>query len=194
MQFYVGLHLLRRGTGIWMSLFFCPFFYRYNGSLPNGDRGRRKSRFALFKRPKANGVKPSTVHIACTPQAAKVSLISQVTAPPGGCSAGPVAYQCKWTDWWHRIGGCLSCSGCTVVEFNLLKDIRQAKSKIRKFNFRKVKFYFFRELVNKTPWESVLKDQKVEQIWQIFKEAFTCAQELSITRCRKSEKEGHRPA
>ncbi|KPP62124.1 E3 ubiquitin-protein ligase pellino1-like [Scleropages formosus] len=32
----------------------------YNGSLPNGDRGRRKSRFALYKRPKANGVKPST--------------------------------------------------------------------------------------------------------------------------------------
>ncbi|XP_061084807.1 E3 ubiquitin-protein ligase pellino homolog 1b, partial [Conger conger] len=43
----------------------------YNGSLPNGDRGRRKSRFALCKRPKANGVKPSTVHVACTPQAAK---------------------------------------------------------------------------------------------------------------------------
>ncbi|KAL6037545.1 hypothetical protein STEG23_001535 [Scotinomys teguina] len=48
-----------------------PAVVRYNGSLPNGDRGRRKSRFALFKRPKANGVKPSTVHIACTPQAAK---------------------------------------------------------------------------------------------------------------------------
>uniref|UniRef100_A0A7N5ZQZ2 Pellino E3 ubiquitin protein ligase 1b n=1 Tax=Anabas testudineus TaxID=64144 RepID=A0A7N5ZQZ2_ANATE len=44
----------------------------YNGSLPNGDRGRRKSRFALCKRPKANGVKPSTVHVACSPQAAKV--------------------------------------------------------------------------------------------------------------------------
>ncbi|MGH0137900.1 UNVERIFIED_CONTAM: hypothetical protein FKN15_074456 [Acipenser sinensis] len=44
---------------------------RYNGSLPNGDRGRRKSRFGLCKRPKANGVKPSTVHVACTPQAAK---------------------------------------------------------------------------------------------------------------------------
>ncbi|KAM8859464.1 E3 ubiquitin-protein ligase pellino homolog 1b [Spinachia spinachia] len=43
----------------------------YNGSLPNGDRGRRKSRFALCKRPKSNGVKPSTVHIACSPQAAK---------------------------------------------------------------------------------------------------------------------------
>lgn len=54
------------------------FFHRYNGSLPNGDRGRRKSRFALFKRTKANGVKPSTVHIACTPQAAKVRLINQL--------------------------------------------------------------------------------------------------------------------
>ncbi|XP_051982673.1 E3 ubiquitin-protein ligase pellino homolog 1-like [Xyrauchen texanus] len=43
----------------------------HNGSLPNGDRGRRRSRFALFKRPKANGVKPSTVHTACSPQVAK---------------------------------------------------------------------------------------------------------------------------
>ena len=45
---------------------------RYNGSLPNGDRGRRKSRFALYRRTKANGVKPSTVHILNTPQASKV--------------------------------------------------------------------------------------------------------------------------
>uniref|UniRef100_A0A8D0BKT8 Pellino E3 ubiquitin protein ligase family member 2 n=1 Tax=Salvator merianae TaxID=96440 RepID=A0A8D0BKT8_SALMN len=44
----------------------------YNGSLPNGDRGRRKSRFALYKRLKANGVKPSTVHVISTPQASKV--------------------------------------------------------------------------------------------------------------------------
>ncbi|XP_077101881.1 E3 ubiquitin-protein ligase pellino homolog 1 [Siphateles boraxobius] len=43
----------------------------YNGSLPNGDRGRRRSRFALLKRPKANGVKPSTVHSTCSPQTAK---------------------------------------------------------------------------------------------------------------------------
>lgn len=42
-----------------------------NGSLPNGDKGRRKSRFALCRRTKANGVKPSTVHTSCTPQAAK---------------------------------------------------------------------------------------------------------------------------
>uniref|UniRef100_A0A4W6E7M7 Pellino E3 ubiquitin protein ligase 1a n=1 Tax=Lates calcarifer TaxID=8187 RepID=A0A4W6E7M7_LATCA len=44
---------------------------RCNGSLPNGDKGRRKSRFALCRKNKANGVKPSTVHMTCTPQAAK---------------------------------------------------------------------------------------------------------------------------
>uniref|UniRef100_A0A3P9H6M3 Pellino E3 ubiquitin protein ligase family member 3 n=1 Tax=Oryzias latipes TaxID=8090 RepID=A0A3P9H6M3_ORYLA len=44
---------------------------RYNGSLPNGDRGRRKSRFALYRRAKANGVKPSAVHILNTPQDSK---------------------------------------------------------------------------------------------------------------------------
>ncbi|XP_053801948.1 E3 ubiquitin-protein ligase pellino homolog 2 isoform X1 [Vidua chalybeata] len=43
----------------------------YNGSLPNGDRGRRKSRFALYKRSKASGVKPSTVHVISTPQTSK---------------------------------------------------------------------------------------------------------------------------
>ncbi|XP_056135983.1 E3 ubiquitin-protein ligase pellino homolog 1-like [Lampris incognitus] len=43
----------------------------YNGSLPNGDRGRQKSRFALYRRPKANGVKPGTVHTSYTPQAAQ---------------------------------------------------------------------------------------------------------------------------
>uniref|UniRef100_A0A8C8DQV1 Uncharacterized protein n=1 Tax=Oryzias sinensis TaxID=183150 RepID=A0A8C8DQV1_9TELE len=43
----------------------------YNGSLPNGDRGRRKSRFALYRRAKANGVKPSAVHILNTPQDSK---------------------------------------------------------------------------------------------------------------------------
>lgn len=66
-----------------MNLLLCPappppsLCDRYNGSLPNGDRGRRKSRFALYKRTKANGVKPSTVHILNTPQASKVWNRSQ---------------------------------------------------------------------------------------------------------------------
>jgi len=46
-----------------------------------------------------------------------------------------------------------------MVEFTLLRDIRQARSTIRKLNFRKASFQLVRELVNKTTWESVLKDK-----------------------------------
>ncbi|KAJ8788377.1 hypothetical protein J1605_000433 [Eschrichtius robustus] len=64
---------------------------QYNGALPNGDRGRRKSRFALYKRPKANGVKPSTVHVISTPQASKSTgsrhAGSVVVAHGPSCSA-----------------------------------------------------------------------------------------------------------
>jgi len=81
-----------------------------------------------------------------------------------------------------------------VVEFTFLKDMRQAKSKMRKLNFRKPNFQLIRELANKPPWESVLKDKGAEQIWQIFKDVFFRAQELSIPRYRKSGKEGKRPA
>ncbi|XP_030211615.1 E3 ubiquitin-protein ligase pellino homolog 2 isoform X1 [Gadus morhua] len=72
----------------------------YNGSLPNGDRGRRKSRFALYRRTKANGVKPSTVHILNTPQASK-------------------AVNCKGQ---HSISYTLSRNQTVVVEYCHDKD------------------------------------------------------------------------
>ncbi|XP_039597002.1 E3 ubiquitin-protein ligase pellino homolog 2 isoform X1 [Polypterus senegalus] len=46
----------------------------YNGSLPNGDRGRRKSRFSLYRRVRANGLKPSTVHVLNTVQDGKQTV------------------------------------------------------------------------------------------------------------------------
>ncbi|KAI4879094.1 hypothetical protein NFI96_014433 [Prochilodus magdalenae] len=72
----------------------------YNGSLPSGDRGRRRSRFALYKRVKANGVKPSTVHILNNPQASK-------------------AVNCKGQ---HSISYTLSRNQTVVVEYSHDKD------------------------------------------------------------------------
>ncbi|KAK1889676.1 E3 ubiquitin-protein ligase pellino like 1 [Dissostichus eleginoides] len=43
----------------------------HNGSLANGDKGRRRSRLALYKRPKANGVKPDVIHNVSTPLVSK---------------------------------------------------------------------------------------------------------------------------
>ncbi|KFP48026.1 hypothetical protein N323_07381, partial [Cathartes aura] len=73
------------------------------------------------------------------------------------------------------------------------RDMGQAKSKVRTLNFRKANFQLFKELVNRTPWETALRD-KEEQTWQIFKDTFHRAQELSVPRCKKSGKESKRPA
>jgi len=62
-----------------------------------------------------------------------------------------------------RIGGCLGWSDHAMVEVVLWRDMRQAKSKVRMLNFRKANFQLTRELVNRTPWETVLMCKGAEQ-------------------------------
>lgn len=45
---------------------------RYNGVLPQGERGRRRSKYALFKRSTANGIKKSRHYVVKQPQHEKV--------------------------------------------------------------------------------------------------------------------------
>ncbi|KAK4818023.1 hypothetical protein QYF61_004147 [Mycteria americana] len=91
-------------------------------------------------------------------------------------------------------GGSLGCSDHALVEFAVLRDMGQAKGKVRTLNFRKANFQFSKELVNRAPWETALGDKGAEQSWQIFKDAFHKVQELLIPRCKKSGKEVKRPA
>lgn len=49
----------------------------YNGCLGSGDKGRRRSRLALSRRPHANGVKPDVMHHISTPLVSKASILSQ---------------------------------------------------------------------------------------------------------------------
>lgn len=50
------------------------FNFRYNGFLPQGDRGRRRSKFVLYKRTEPNGVKRSKHYIVQSPQTSKAIL------------------------------------------------------------------------------------------------------------------------
>ncbi|XP_046355931.1 protein pellino-like [Haliotis cracherodii] len=43
----------------------------YNGHLPSGDKGRRRSKYILWKRSRANGVKPFRKHLVTSPQSSK---------------------------------------------------------------------------------------------------------------------------
>jgi len=93
-----------------------------------------------------------------------------------------------------KTGGSLGCSDHALVELTLLSDTGNLRSIVRTLKFRKAKFQLFRELVSRTPWETVLRDRGAEQSWQIFKDTFHRAQELSVPRSKKSGKEEKRPA
>ncbi|KAK4811192.1 hypothetical protein QYF61_019823 [Mycteria americana] len=92
-----------------------------------------------------------------------------------------------------KIDGSLGCSDHALVEFTILRDMGQAKSILKTLNLRKVNFQLFKGLVDGTPWEIALRDNEEEQSWQL-KDIFLRAQELSIPMCKKSGKEGRRPA
>ena len=46
----------------------------YNGSLPQGDKGRRRSKFVLYRRSKPNGVSKSKHYVVKTPQTSQAIL------------------------------------------------------------------------------------------------------------------------
>ena len=56
-------------TNIWL-------FSRNNGSLPTGDKGRKRSKYAVTQRPEPNGVQPANQYRVQTPQT------HQVKQPP----------------------------------------------------------------------------------------------------------------
>jgi len=60
-------------------------------------------------------------------------------------------------------GGSLGCSDHALVECAVLRDMGQAKSKVRTLNFRKPKSQHFKQLVNRNPWETALTDKGAEQ-------------------------------
>ncbi|KFQ53833.1 hypothetical protein N334_03108, partial [Pelecanus crispus] len=74
------------------------------------------------------------------------------------------------------------------------RDMGKTRRTVRTLNFRKANFQLFKELVRRTPWETVLGDRGREQSWQIFKDTFHSAQELSVRKCKTAGKEGKRPA
>jgi len=58
-----------------------------------------------------------------------------------------------------RIGGGLGCSDHALVEFTVLRDMGEARSIGRTLNFSKANLQLGKELVRRTPCETVLRDR-----------------------------------
>jgi len=56
--------------------------------------------------------------------------------------------------------------------------------------FRRADFGLFRTLVERVPWERVLKGKGVQEDWAFFKEEALKAQEQAVPMCRKTNWQG----
>ncbi|TRY55356.1 hypothetical protein DNTS_020903 [Danionella cerebrum] len=86
----------------------------HNGSLASGDKGRRRSRLALYKRPKANGVKPDVIHNVSTPLVSKDQSFFFILPVYVNGKVGSQALSNKSQ---HSISYTLSRSHSVIVEY-----------------------------------------------------------------------------
>ncbi|KFW72584.1 hypothetical protein AS28_04447, partial [Pygoscelis adeliae] len=74
------------------------------------------------------------------------------------------------------------------------RDMGQEKRRVRTLNFRRANLQFFKQLEDGIPWETALRDKGGGHSWQLFKDIFLRAQELSIPTRKKLGKKCRRPA
>ena len=74
-----------------------------------------------------------------------------------------------------------------MVEFSTLGEVRRGISKTI-LDFRRADFELFRTLVDRVPWEAVLKGRGVQEGWTLFKKEILKAQELSLATAVKDNK------
>ena len=59
-----------------------------------------------------------------------------------------------------NIRGSLGCRDHALVELMLLRETGITKSIVRTLNVRRANFQLFKEIVRRTPWETVLRDRR----------------------------------
>ena len=92
------------------------------------------------------------------------------------------------------VGGCLGLSDHDMIEFLILGEVRKRVSKTTTLDFRRADFGLLRSLVNRVPWEAVLKGKGVQEGWVLLKKEVSKVQEQAVPMCHKSSRRERRPA
>ncbi|GAB0210105.1 hypothetical protein GRJ2_003476300 [Grus japonensis] len=88
------------------------------------------------------------------------------------------------------VRGCLGLSDHEMTEFSILGEVRRGISKTTTMDFRRADFGLLRTLVERVPWETVLKGKGVQEGWAFFKKEVLKAQEQAVPTCRKTNQWG----
>ncbi|GAB0206513.1 hypothetical protein GRJ2_003116900 [Grus japonensis] len=88
------------------------------------------------------------------------------------------------------VGGCLGHSDHEMIEFLILREVRRGVSRTATLDFWRADFGLFRGLVERVPWETVLKGKGVQEGWTFFKKEILKPQEQAVPMCRKMSRWG----
>jgi len=91
-------------------------------------------------------------------------------------------------------GGRLGLSDHEMTEFSVRGEVKRGASKTATMDFRRADFGLFRMLVERVPWERVLKGKRVQAGWTFFKEEVLKAQEHPVPMCCKTNQRRRRSA
>ena len=83
------------------------------------------------------------------------------------------------------VGGRLGHSDHEIMEFSILRDAWKGLSRIDILDFKRADFVLFRHLLERIPWETVLKGIGVQEGWALFKKEVFMVQEQAVPRCCK---------
>ncbi|KAM9591180.1 uncharacterized protein ACIBXB_006077 isoform 1-T3 [Morphnus guianensis] len=86
------------------------------------------------------------------------------------------------------VGGRLGLSDHEMIGFSILGEARKVVSKTTTMDFRRANFGLFKALVERVPWETVLKGKGVQEGWTFFKKEILMAQDQAIPMCCKSNR------
>ena len=81
------------------------------------------------------------------------------------------------------VGGRLGHSDHEMTEFLILGEVRRGVSRTATLDFRRADSGLFRGLVDRVPWEAVLKGKGVQEGWTFFKKEILKAQEQVVPMC-----------
>ncbi|GAB0202630.1 hypothetical protein GRJ2_002728600 [Grus japonensis] len=92
------------------------------------------------------------------------------------------------------VGGCLGLSNHEMIEFSIHGEVRRGISRTATMDFWRADFGLLRTLVERVPWETVLKGKGVQEGWAFFKKEVLKAQEQAVPMCCKTNRWGRRLA
>jgi len=92
------------------------------------------------------------------------------------------------------VGGCLALSEHAMTEFSVRGEVKREASKTTTMDFWRADFGLLRTLVERVPWERVLKSKGVQKGWTFLKEEVLKAQQQAVPMCCKTNQWGRQPA